>query len=260
MRIRFSSADRKPCALKARCTHSPCRLLTPWRREERVALDAVRAREADASFADQYRWPASIEGMLSQGVRDLHLRRARYIGLDWAGQGTPPAHADGGDPQPRPARRLAGRRSARHGPPIRLRSLYQPSCLTRRIRQQYRERVNITDGGVEQEADQQVDRHPGQVEECHRAGAGAGEKAPDLIEVAQRLPGLPDVAAQRSPHSQVEDPRREILVHRDRSGRARGRARPPARPGTRRAGARAHTARRASGCCGSGSRNRRPAA
>jgi len=81
MRIRFSSADCKPCALKQNCTRSPRRLLTPRRREEHAALEAARAREVDGAFAEQYRWRAGIEGMLSLGVQVLHLRRARYLGL-----------------------------------------------------------------------------------------------------------------------------------------------------------------------------------
>lgn len=43
--------------------------------------EAARAREADEAFAEQYRWRAGIEGTLSLGVRTLHLRRARYLGL-----------------------------------------------------------------------------------------------------------------------------------------------------------------------------------
>ncbi len=81
MRIRFSSADCKPCALKQNCTRSPAPLLTPRRREEHAALEAARAREVDGAFAEQYRWRAGIEGTLSLGVRTLHLRRARYLGL-----------------------------------------------------------------------------------------------------------------------------------------------------------------------------------
>lgn len=81
MRIRFSSSDCKPCALKQNCTRSPRRLLTPRRCEEHAALEAARAREADGASAEQYRWRAGIEGMLSLGGRALHLRRARYLGL-----------------------------------------------------------------------------------------------------------------------------------------------------------------------------------
>ncbi|MGX7709240.1 transposase [Methylobacterium sp. Gmos1] len=56
-------------------------MLAPHRREEHAALEAAQAREADETFAEQYRWQAGIEGTLSLGVRTLHLRRARYLGL-----------------------------------------------------------------------------------------------------------------------------------------------------------------------------------
>jgi hypothetical protein len=80
MRIRFSTADCKACALKPRCTRSARRLLTPRRQEEHEALQAARAREAEGAFAAEFQRRAGIEGTLSQGVRAMHLRRARYIG------------------------------------------------------------------------------------------------------------------------------------------------------------------------------------
>lgn len=66
-RIHFSTTDCKACALKPRCTRAPRRLLTPRRREERAALEAARAREAERPFADEYR-RAGIEGTLSLGT------------------------------------------------------------------------------------------------------------------------------------------------------------------------------------------------
>src|SRR5215207_8500363 len=81
MRIRFSTTDCKPCALKSRCTRADRRLLTPRRRDEHAALEAARAREAEEAFAVEYRRRAGIEGTLSQGARAMHLRRARYVGL-----------------------------------------------------------------------------------------------------------------------------------------------------------------------------------
>jgi Transposase DDE domain len=81
MRIRFSTTDCKPCPLKLRCTRGARRLLTPRRREEHAALEAARAREAEAAFATEYRRRAGIEGTLSAGVRAMHLRRSRYVGL-----------------------------------------------------------------------------------------------------------------------------------------------------------------------------------
>jgi hypothetical protein len=81
MRIRFSTTDCKPCPLKPRCTRGARRLLTPRRREEHVALEAARAREAEEAFAAEYRRRAGIEATLSAGVRAMHLRRSRYVGL-----------------------------------------------------------------------------------------------------------------------------------------------------------------------------------
>ena len=81
MRIRFSTTDCKPCALKPQCTRADRRLLTPRRREEHAALEAARTRETGREFAGDYRRRASIEGTLSLGTRVMHLRRSRYIGL-----------------------------------------------------------------------------------------------------------------------------------------------------------------------------------
>ena len=45
-------------------------------------MEAARIREAgEEAFATEYRRRAGIEGTLPAGVRALHLRRARYIGL-----------------------------------------------------------------------------------------------------------------------------------------------------------------------------------
>ena len=81
MRIYFSTTDCKPCALKSRCTRAPRRLLTPRRQEEHETLEAARARETGQSFAAEHRRRAGIEGTLSQGVRAMHPRRARYVGI-----------------------------------------------------------------------------------------------------------------------------------------------------------------------------------
>ncbi len=44
-------------------------------------LEAARARETGKAFVTEYRRRAGIEGTSSQGVRAMHLRRARYVGL-----------------------------------------------------------------------------------------------------------------------------------------------------------------------------------
>ena len=49
--------------------------------EEHETLEAAREREAQPAFSKEYRQRAGIEGTISAGVRALHLRRSRYIGL-----------------------------------------------------------------------------------------------------------------------------------------------------------------------------------
>lgn len=79
--IRFSIMDCQPCPLKARCTRSARRVLTPRRRDAYAALATARAREAAPEFTRLYHQRAGIEGTISQGVRAMHLRHARYVGL-----------------------------------------------------------------------------------------------------------------------------------------------------------------------------------
>src|SRR4051794_17382330 len=81
MRARFSRRHCQVCALKPRCTRWARRLLTLRPREEHAALEAARMRETHETYAIQYRPRAGVEGTLSRGVRVMHLRRARYIGL-----------------------------------------------------------------------------------------------------------------------------------------------------------------------------------
>jgi transposase len=81
MRARFSRRDCQVCALKPRCTRSARRLLTLRPRAEHAALEVARVRETQEAYAAQYRPRAGIEGTLSQAVRTMHLRRARYLGL-----------------------------------------------------------------------------------------------------------------------------------------------------------------------------------
>lgn len=81
VKIRFSTSDCRVCPLKPRCTRSARRLLTPWRREEYLALEAARSREETPGYWQAYNRRAGIEGTISDTVRTMHLRRARYIGL-----------------------------------------------------------------------------------------------------------------------------------------------------------------------------------
>jgi transposase len=80
-KVRFSTTDCRPCPLKTQCTRSGRRLLTLRPREEHETLEAARVREAQPTFAREYQQRAGIEGTISAGVRALHLRRSRYLGL-----------------------------------------------------------------------------------------------------------------------------------------------------------------------------------
>jgi hypothetical protein len=83
--IEFHPADCLPCPDRARCTHSTtgqgARVLTVHPREEYEAIQAARRRQRTEEFAVCYAQRAGIEGTLSQGVRTLGLRHARYRGL-----------------------------------------------------------------------------------------------------------------------------------------------------------------------------------
>jgi transposase len=81
LKVRFSTSDCRPCPLKTQCTRSGRRLLTLRPREEHETLEAARQREEQLAFSKEYRQRAGIEGTISAGVRALHLRRSRYIGL-----------------------------------------------------------------------------------------------------------------------------------------------------------------------------------
>jgi transposase len=65
------------------CTHarSEPRELTFRLQAEYEALQAARQRQTTPEWKEQYHQRAGIEGTLSQGIRSLGLRRARYIGL-----------------------------------------------------------------------------------------------------------------------------------------------------------------------------------
>ncbi|ANY82243.1 hypothetical protein BB934_28325 (plasmid) [Microvirga ossetica] len=80
-KVRFSTIHCRPCPLKSRCTRSGRRLLTLRPPEEHETLEAARQREAQLAFSKEDRQRAGIEGTISAGVRVLHLRRSRYIGL-----------------------------------------------------------------------------------------------------------------------------------------------------------------------------------
>jgi hypothetical protein len=80
-KVRFSTSNCRPCRFKRQCSRSARRLLTLRPREEHETLEAAREREAQPTFSKDYRQRAEIEGTISAGVRTLHPRRSRYIGL-----------------------------------------------------------------------------------------------------------------------------------------------------------------------------------
>jgi transposase len=82
IKIKFARTDCRPCPHRVDCTHtrSTRRTLSVRLREQHAALQAVRQRQDTPAFAEEHGARAGIEGTISQGVRALGLRRARYIG------------------------------------------------------------------------------------------------------------------------------------------------------------------------------------
>ncbi len=83
VRIKFSRRDCGTCMHRSDCTRAADapRAILVRAKEEYLALQAARAREAETDFKIEYGRRAGVEGTLSQGVRAFHLRQARYIGL-----------------------------------------------------------------------------------------------------------------------------------------------------------------------------------
>jgi transposase len=82
--IDFAADDCLTCLMRSRCTRATARTaarsLTLQPYAEYVALLAGRTRQQTPEFATLYAQRAGIEGTISQGVRALGLRRARYRG------------------------------------------------------------------------------------------------------------------------------------------------------------------------------------
>ena len=67
------------------------------------------------------------------------------------------------------------------------------------------EQSGQADQGMKQKADRQIDRHPRQIKECHRAASG--KKAAHIVQVANWLRALAFAAdLQRQAHDRVIDP------------------------------------------------------
>jgi transposase len=81
IKVKFSQSDCKVCPARILCTGTTRRTLTLHPREQMQALFAARQREETTEFKDTYRHRAGIEGLHSQAVRALGLRRSRYVGL-----------------------------------------------------------------------------------------------------------------------------------------------------------------------------------
>jgi transposase len=81
--VGFSRADCSVCPVRSRCTRSQTysRTLTLRPRAEHDALLRRRLQQTTPEFRTLYGLRAGIEGTISQGVRVLDLRHARYRGL-----------------------------------------------------------------------------------------------------------------------------------------------------------------------------------
>ena len=79
----FHKVDCIPCPERHRCTRAKSghRTLTIYPQMRYEALQQARSRQQTDEFRILYAERAGIEGTISQGVRKLGLRRARYIGL-----------------------------------------------------------------------------------------------------------------------------------------------------------------------------------
>ena len=67
--------------MQSQFTRSDRHLLTLRPRKEHETLEAASTQEAQPAFSQECQQRAGIERMISEGVRTLHLRRSRYIGL-----------------------------------------------------------------------------------------------------------------------------------------------------------------------------------
>ena len=80
---RFATATCRACPLRSHCTRSgkQGRSLHLHPRDAHEAIGAMRERLASNAGRELYALRAGVEGTISQGVRALGLRRARYRGL-----------------------------------------------------------------------------------------------------------------------------------------------------------------------------------
>ncbi|MBO0780352.1 MAG: IS1182 family transposase [Ktedonobacteraceae bacterium] len=81
IKVKFSQSDGKVCPSQALCTGTKRRTMTLHPKARMQALLTARQREETEEYKQLYRHRAGIEGVHSQGVRALGLRRSRSIGL-----------------------------------------------------------------------------------------------------------------------------------------------------------------------------------
>jgi transposase len=81
--IEFKRSDCVACPSRSRCTRAQYtgRQMTLRPREQHLALQAARQRQATRAFKELYKQRAGIEGSISQGTRAFGLRYCRYQGL-----------------------------------------------------------------------------------------------------------------------------------------------------------------------------------
>ena len=82
--VAFAAAACVPCPVREQCTRAAAgkpRQLTLRVPPDHTALVAARERQQQPDFAARYAARAGIEGTLSQAVRAVGLRQARYRGL-----------------------------------------------------------------------------------------------------------------------------------------------------------------------------------
>lgn len=79
----FRLEDCRTCPLRERCTraNNVGRTLTVYPQAQYEAQEQARQRQETEDFKLLYGERAGIEGTISQGVRTMDLRHARYIGL-----------------------------------------------------------------------------------------------------------------------------------------------------------------------------------
>ncbi|GHO47429.1 transposase [Ktedonospora formicarum] len=81
IKVKFSQSDCKVCPSHPLCTGTKRRTMTLHPKERTQALLAAHKREETEEFKQIYHHRAGIEGVHSQGIRTMGLRRSRYIGL-----------------------------------------------------------------------------------------------------------------------------------------------------------------------------------